>query len=293
MRDLRRRDREGALLLRLSRNGRETLMAPRAIWKGIINVGSAKVGVKLFSAVQDRTVHFRLLHKTDHEPVKQKLITQGEEEEVPTAEAKKAYQIARDRFIVIEDEDLEEIEPKESRDITIERFVARKEMDPRWYERAYWLAPDENKGGYFALAAALEKKERIGITRWVMRKKDYLGALVPEEGYLMLVVLRYADEIIAADDLHKPAGRDLSEREVKMGEQLIAMLEGEFNPDEWKDEYRARVLELVEAKAKGKRPKVEKFKPRKTDEDSLASALEASLAGSGTGTKRRAASGRR
>lgn len=269
-------------------------MAARAIWKGIIKVGTTTLPVKLFSAVQDRTVHFRLLHRADHEPVKQKLITQGDEEPVEAGEAKKAYPIARDRFIVLEDEDLEEIAPKESRDVTIERFVARDDMDPRWYERAYWLAPDENKSAYFALAAALERKERIGITRWVMRKKDYLGALVPEDGYLMLVVLRYADEIIAAEDLQRPTGRELTEREVGMGEQLISVLEGEFNPEEWKDEYRARVLELVEAKAKGKRPKVEKFKPRKTDEDSLSAALEASLAGgSKETTKRRAASGRR
>lgn len=270
-------------------------MAARAIWKGIIKVGSSNVPVKLFSAIQDRTVHFRLLHRTDHEPVKQKLITQGDEEEVASGEAKKAYQIARDRLIVLDDEDLEQIQPKESRDVVIERFVARNDMDPRWYERAYWLAPDESKGAYFALAAALERKEHIGITRWVMRKKDYLGALVAEDGYLMLVVLRYADEIIAAEDLQRPAGRELTEREVGMGEQLISVLEGEFNPDEWHDEYRHRVLELVEAKAKGKRPKVEKFRPRKTSESALANALEASLAGAGGGaaTKRRAAGGRR
>ena len=254
-------------------------MAARAIWKGIITIGSTKVPVNLFTAVQDRTVHFRLLHKTDHQPVKQQLISSETEEDLEYEEAKKAYPIGRDRFVVFDDEELAELEPKDSREIEIRKFVDRADMDPRWYERAYWLAPGENKAAYFALAEALEKKEKEGIAQWVMRKKDYVGSLRPEDGYLMLIVLRHANEIISADAIEAPGGRALEKREIAMGEQLLEALAGTFDPADYKDEYRERVMELVEAKSKGKRPKVEKFRPRKTQEDALAGALQASLAG--------------
>lgn len=266
-------------------------MAARAMWKGIIKLGTTEVPVSLYSAVQDRTVHFRLLHRADLQPVKQQLVTSDSDEEVESGETKKAYPVGRDRFVVLEDDDLESVLPKESRDIEVTRFVDRTEMDPRWYERAYWLAPGGDKGAYFALAEALEKKQREGIARWVMRKKDYLGALRADQGYLMLIVLRHADEIISAEALNRPAGRGLDEREIAMGEQLLGMLAGSFDINEYRDEYRARVMELVEAKSKGKKPKVALFKPKKTNEDALASALEASLAGV-TG-KKKASSGRR
>jgi DNA end-binding protein Ku len=265
-------------------------MAARAIWKGIIKIGSTTLPVKLFSAVTDRTIHFRLLHRTDHQPVKQQLVSSESEETIEYEEAKKAFQIGRDRFVVVEDEELEELLPKASRDIEVSRFVDRKAIDPRWYERAYWLAPDGNTPAYFSLAEALEKKEKEGIARWVMRGKDYLGALRADDGYLMLIVLRYADEIIASSAIEAPEGRALEKKELAMGEQLLTMLEGKFDPAEYRDEYRERVLELVEAKAKGKRPKVEKFRPKKPTEDALESALKASLAGGG---RKKVAGGRR
>ncbi len=254
-------------------------MAARAIWKGIVNIGAETVPVNLYSAVQDKTVHFRLLHESDQEPVKQKLISADSSKDVDRASVRKAYAVGSDRFVVFQDEELETLEPKESRDIEVLQFVDQKEMDPRWYERAYWLSPDKSNESYFALAAALENKGREGIARWVMRKKSYVGSLRQEQGYLMLITLRHADEMISAGSLHKPEGRDLSAKELEMGEQLLSVLAGKFDPAEFQDEYRNRVMELIEAKSKGKRPKVEKFKPRKNTEDELTGVLEASLAG--------------
>ena len=254
-------------------------MAARAMWKGVLSLGSTKLQVKLFSAVQDRTVHFRLLHRKDKQPVKQRLISADSGEAVESSATQKALPVGRDRFVVIEEEEMLKLEPKESRDIEIEQFVRTSEMDPRWYERAYWLAPEKNSEGYFALAAALENTEREGIARWVMRKKSYIGSLRAEKGYLMLITLRHADEIIAADAFEPPAGRPLNQKEVQMGEQLLATLAGSFDPADYKDNYRERVMELVEMKSKGKKPKVTKFRPRKVEDDSLASVLEASLAG--------------
>ena len=264
-------------------------MAARAIWKGVVRFGREKLGVKLYSAVQDRTIRFRLLHETDLVPVRQRMVDPRSEEPVEKEEVRKALAVSRASFVVFDDEELEKLEPEDSRDIEVLRFVDSEEIDHRWYSRAYYLAPEGAAGSYFALAAALEQEGREGVAKWVMRKKEYVGSLRAVDGYLMLIVLRHADEVIAADQLDAPAGRELSRKEIAMAEQLISALEGSFDPSEYCDEYRERVMELIELKAKGKKPKVTKFKPRKTDEGSLAGALEASLKGA---EKRRSAGGR-
>ena len=255
-------------------------MAARAIWKGVIKVGTVQVPVKLYSGVSDRTVHFRLLHKTDKQPVKQQLVSSETGKPVEYAEVRKAYPLGRGRMVVLEDEELEKLEPEDSRDITITRFVDPSDLDSRWYERAYYLGPDGNTKAYFAAAEALAKKEKQAIAKWTMRDREYTGALHAEDGYLMLIVLRHADQIIDADALRPPAGRPLQQREIKMAEQLLEALHGEFDPSEYRDAYRARVMDLVEAKSKGRKPKVKAFRPRKAkSDDQLADTLEASLAG--------------
>ncbi|HEX2835541.1 MAG TPA: Ku protein [Thermoanaerobaculia bacterium] len=255
-------------------------MAARAIWKGVVHVGTQEVPVKLYSAVSDKAVRFRLLHKTDKEPVKQKLISAETEEPVEYAEVKKAYPLTRGRLVLLEPEELDELKPKDSRDINITRFVGSGEIDHRWYERAYFLGPDGNQKAYFAAAAALAKKKKEGVARWVMRDREYIGALRAEQGYLMLIVLRHAEEIIAADALQAPSGRALTQKEIEMATQLIDALHGEFKPENYRDEYRARVMELVEAKAAGGKPKLKVFRPKKVEEpDQIADVLAASLAG--------------
>ena len=252
-------------------------MAARAIWKGVIRIGKTKLPVKLYSAVQDHTIHFRLLHRKDKAPVKQQMVNPESGDPVEFKETQKAYPLGRGRLIKLDAEDLGKLEPEESRDIELTRFVDPADIDHRWYERAYYLGPDGNTADYFALAAALEKKKKEGVARWVMRKKEYIGALVPEDGYLTLITLRHADEVIDADALKPPEGRPLLKKEVDMARQLVKALEGSFEPAAYRDEYRERVLELVRAKAKGRRPKVEKFRRPKPAGDQLTGALEASL----------------
>lgn len=254
-------------------------MAARAIWKGVVHIGTLALPVKLYSAVQEQSIHFRLLHKTDHQPVQQQLISSESGEVVDRKSVRKAYPVSRGRLVILEDEELESIEPEDSRDIEVTRFVKPEEIDHRWYERGYFLGPDDSGRAYFAAAAALEKKNREGVARWVMRDREYVGALRAVDGYLMLIVLRHADEVIAVDALQPPGGRPLQKREIEMAEQLIAALHGEFRPEQFHDQYRARVLDLVEAKAAGRKPKIRTFRPRPQKEDQVAEALEASLAG--------------
>jgi DNA end-binding protein Ku len=251
----------------------------RAIWKGVIRIGSADLPVKLYSAVEDRSIHFRLLHRTDLQPVRQQLISSDSGEELEYEQVRKAYSLARGRAVVFDSEELEEIEPPPSRDIEISRFVNPEQIDHRFYQRAYYLGPDSSTASYFALAEALGRKRKEGVARWVMRKKSYVGSLRSEEGYLMLITLRHAEEIIATESLEAPGGRELSSRELAMAGQLLKALEGKFDPAEFQDEYRARVLELVAAKDRGEKVKVTPFRPKKTDEGNLANALEASLTG--------------
>jgi DNA end-binding protein Ku len=255
-------------------------MAARAIWKGVIVVGKSRLPVKFYSAVQEHTIHFRLLHRTDHAPVKQELISSATEEPVAPDDVRKAFPVTQRQLVVLTAEELEKLEPKESRDVEITRFVDPGEIDHRWYERAYFLGPDgDDAKAYFAAAEALRRKKKEGVARWVMRGKEYVGALRSEDGYLMLITLRHADEIIDAEALPRPEGRALDPREVRMAEQLIAALEERFDPSALHDDYRQRVMELIEAKQHGRKPKVAKFRPRKTDEDTLGKALEASLRG--------------
>jgi DNA end-binding protein Ku len=253
------------------------MAAARAIWKGVVHVGTLTIPVKLYTAVKDHTVHFRLLHKTDKQPVKQQLVNQGDEA-IEYAEVKKAFPIARGRLVMLEKEELEKLEPKDSRDIEVTRFVDVGDIDHRWYERAYYLGPDGSEKNYFAAAAALARKQKEGVARWVMRDKSYVGALRAEDGYLMLITLRHAEEIIAAEALKPPGGRPLAQREVEMAGQLLEALHDEFDPTQFKDEYRERVMELVETKAAGRKPKVVKFRPKKESDD-ITDALAASLAG--------------
>jgi DNA end-binding protein Ku len=254
-------------------------MAARAIWKGVVHVGTLEVPVKLYSAVQDHSVRFRLLHKTDKQPVKQQLISSDSEETVEYESVKKAFPITRGRLVMLEKEELEGLQPKDSRDIEITRFVNLGDIDHRWYERAYYLGPDGNQKAYFAAAAALAKKKKEGVARWTMRDRSYVGALRAEDGYLMLITLRHAEEIIASDSLKPPAGRPLAQREIEMAGQLLAALHDDFDPAQFKDEYRERVMELVETKAAGRKPKVVKFRPKTKETDDVTDALAASLAG--------------
>ena len=261
----------------------------RAIWKGVIKIGGVSLPVKLYSAVQDHTVRFRLLHKTDKAPVQQKMVNPETGEEVEYKASKKAFPLGRGRLVLLDREELEEIEAKPSRDIEITRFVDPTDIDHRWYERPYYLGPDGDTAGYFAAAEALQKKKKEGVARWVMRNREYIGSLTVEEGYLMLIALRNAEEVIDAEALEPPQGRPLQKRELQMAEQLVSALAGSFDPSQYRDEYRARVMELVETRARGGKVQLKVFRPRKTDENRIASALEASLAGV---EKRRAGRGR-
>lgn len=238
-------------------------MAARAIWKGQLKIGSVKVPVKLYSAVSDRTVRFHILDDRQEKRVKQHMVIPDTGEEVEPSEIQKGYEIEPGRFVFVTEEDLESVVPKPSRDIEVNEFVPPEAISQQWYERPYYLAPDGDVKGYFALTEALSNREREGIAHWVMRNKSYVGALRAEGDYLMLITLRSEAEVISANDLPKPAGREPTQKELAMAKQLISLLEGEFIASDYKDEYRERVMEFIERKAKGKAPRLKAVKTKR------------------------------
>ena len=238
-------------------------MAARAIWKGELKINSTKVPVKLYSAVQDQTVRFHILEQKSKTRVKQHMVEPDSGKEVPTEEIQKGFEVQPGTFVILDKEELAKLEPEASREIEITQFVPPSQIPPEYFDRPYYLGPDGDQAAYFALAEALQKKEREGVVRWVMRKQPYVGAIRSVNDYLMLFTLRNAEEVLSAKDLPKPSGRAPDKKELAMATQLVDLLKGEFDPKEYKDEYRERVMEFFEKKAKGHKPKLHLVKSKR------------------------------
>jgi DNA end-binding protein Ku len=253
-------------------------MPARAMWKGVLALKNIKIPVKLYSAVQEQGIHFRMLHDQDMVPIQQRMVDPTTGDEVPYKEAVRAALMDEGQYVIVRPSELDELEPEESRTITIERFVPKEKITHQQYDRPYYLGPDERfEDEYWALVEALKDQDREGLARWVMRKREYIGALNVSNGCLMLITLRPVTELVSPKSFNLLGGRQMSAAEVKMARQLVSMLEGEFDPTEYKDEFRDRVLSFIESKARGKKirlPKAERKKPASTN---IADLLSASL----------------
>lgn len=252
----------------------------RAIWKGALRIGDEPpVAVKLYSAAQDRRVHFHLLHAKDEARVEQRMVSAASGEPVPSEQVRRGYEVEPGVFVLLEPEELEGLVPEAARDIELLRFVPRGTIDPVWYDRPYWLGPDgEDDAAYFALARTLGESGREGVARWTMRKRSYVGALRCDQGRLLLCTLRRAEEVVSIHALEAPGGRALDERETELARRLLSALEGHFDPAAFRDEHRDRVVALIESKAQGKAIKLRRPKKKRV-ERSLVRALEQSLRG--------------
>jgi len=250
-------------------------MASRAIWKGVIQLGDNSIPVKLYAAVEEKGVHFRLLHAKDHTPVSQEMVSAASQAIVPAEEIRHGYETEDDRLVILSGQELQDLEPAPSRQIEILAFLPGAAVDHRWFDHPYFLGPDGDEAAYFALIEALTSSASEALVFWVMRNKEYFGVLRLRAGYPLLVTLRSAEEVVELA-VKIPAGREVDARELAMGEQLVSAMADTFEPQRYHDEFRERVMGLIAAKASGKiiplRPPEE---PRASEDLTLA--LEASL----------------
>jgi DNA end-binding protein Ku len=255
---------------------------PRSIWSGAISFGLVNVPVKVYSAVSPKTVRFHQLDSKTGSRISQKRVNPQTGEEVPYEDLVKGFELTRDRYVVIKPEELDAIAPEKSRTIDIEDFVDLSEIDPVYYSHPYWLAPDKGAAkAYGLLLQAMKESGKVAIARVVLRNKEHLVALRPADGALMMETMNFHDEVVPAEDLDElvaAAETEASDREVGMAKQLIDSLTTAFEPTRYTDEYREKVLDLIERKAQGEEIAVAPEAPAPARVPDLMAALEASLA---------------
>jgi DNA end-binding protein Ku len=255
---------------------------PRAIWSGAISFGLVNIPVKLYSAVSKKTVRFHQIDAESGGRVRQKRVG-PDGEEIAYEQIVKGYEIGPDRYVTITPEELEALEPQKTRTIDIEDFVDLEQIDPIYYDHPYYLAPDTGAAkAYRLLVDAMEDSGKVAVARVVLRSKEHLVAIRPRDGALAMETMLFADEVIPADSLEELASADgdvqTSDRELAMANQLIESLASDFEPGKYRDEYRERVLDLIERKAQGETIVIEEPTAEPEKVPDLMAALEASIA---------------
>jgi DNA end-binding protein Ku len=264
---------------------------PRSIWNGALTLGLIHVPIKVHSATEDKGIHFHQVHAKDGARIKQKRICSKEGKEVPSQEVVKGYEVREGEYVVLTQEEIDAAAGPHSRVIALEEFVRQAEIDPVFYDHTYYVGT--GKGGddaYRLLHEALQKAGRAGIGRWVFHNREYLVAVRPLDDVLALHTMRFADEVVAPQELEIPVpSRAPTQRELEMATTLVETLHDRFDPTAYRDAYRERVLALIRSKAKGEELDLPEPEPQQPTSDLLA-ALEASLDGK---AKSRARSGSR
>ena len=256
-------------------------MAPRAIWSGSISFGLVNVPVKLYSAVKQKDVHFNQLEEKTGAHIKYKRVSEKTGKEVDYEKIVKGYEVAKGKYVTVTSEDLEAVAPEKTRTVDIEDFVALADIDPIYYEKTYFLAPDGEGASkaYGLLLTAMEDQERVAIGRFVMRTKEYLCAIRPYDGILALETMYFPDEVVARKDVPGVPERRTKpgDRELKIATSLIESLTTEFKPSAYKDTYREAVLDMIDRKAKGEEIVMPEETEEKAEVVDLLAALEASV----------------
>ena len=254
----------------------------RSIWSGAISFGLVNVPVKLYSAVSRKTVRFNQLNSETGNRIQQKRVDPDTGEEVPYDQIVKGFELTKDRYVVITPDELDALDPERTRTIQIEDFVDQVDIDPIYYDHPYYLVPDKGAAkAYGLLLNAMEGSAKVAIARVVIRSKEALVAIRPAGDLLMMETMIFHDEVVPHDDIDDlPDSKELkvSEREVKMAQQLIDSLSSDFDPSKYRDEYRDKVLDLIERKASGEDIVVQPEAPEPAKVPDLMAALEASLA---------------
>jgi DNA end-binding protein Ku len=227
----------------------------RSIWSGSLTFGLVNVPISLYSATQDKTVHFKQLERGTSSRIRYRRVNEDTGEEVDYANIVKGHDVGDGQYVVVTREELEEIEPGRSRTIDISDFVDAADIDPIYYQKTYYLGPqsDQAKRAYALLRQAMMKADKVAIATFVMRTKQYLAAIRPDNDVLVLETMFFADEV--RDPVQEieelPAGVQLKDRDLDMAVQLIESMATEWDPSAYRDTYRDRLTDLIDAKRKG------------------------------------------
>src|SRR5215831_7193928 len=253
---------------------------PRPIWSGAISFGLVSIPVKLFNAVQRKSVSFNQLDSRDNQRIRYRKVNAESGEEVPDDLIVRGYEVTKGRYVVVDPDELEQFMPTVTRSIDLDEFVNLADIDPLYYDSPYYLAPDKVVKPYALLARAMEDAGKVGIGRFVMRNKEYVAAVRPVDGRLVLSTLVHSDEVVdpkTIDDLQGVDEVEVSDKELKMAEQLVESLAGPFELDRYPDTYRQQVLDLIEKRAAGEEIEVPERPATTPQVVDLMAALEASV----------------
>jgi len=259
---------------------------PHAIWTGSISFGLVSVPVRVVPATKSQDVRFNQLEEGSNARIRYRKVSEASGEEVPNDRIRKGYEVSPGQYVVVADDEIRSLAPKASRMIEIEDFVDLDDIDPLYFEQPYYLTPDPTAlKPYQLLVEAMTELRKVAIGRVVMRSKESLVAIRPLDDVLCLETMRYADEVLPRSGL---LGEDMtaaepSERELAMARQLVEALSGHFEPEQYHDQYREQLRELIDRKAAGEEIVAEPAAEEPGAVLDLMAALEASLARAGSG----------
>ena len=257
----------------------------RAIWKGSISFGLVNIPIALYSATRREELKFRLLRKSDLSPVNYKRVAEKDGKEVSWDQIVKGYEYEKGKYVVLKDEDFERVDLEATQTVDIKDFVDQEDIDPMFFYKPYYLEPQ--KGGdkaYALLRDALKDSNKVGIAKVVIKTRQYLAGVKPEDSALVLELMHFADELADAEKLHVPKKTEVGKREMNMAKSLIDSMSSKWNPEKYKDDYREALMEVIEEKVEAGGKEIEekpKRAPKPTKIIDLVSVLQKSLEQSG------------
>jgi DNA end-binding protein Ku len=270
---------------------------PRAIWKGSISFGLVNIPIALYPATRREELKFRLLRKSDLSPVNYKRVAEKDGREVPWDQIVKGYEYEKGKYVVLKEEDFQRVDLEATQTVDIQDFVDQEEIDPMFFYKPYYLEPQ--KGGdkaYALLRDALKDTNKVGVAKVVIKTRQYLAGVKPENGALVLELMHFADELADPEKLHVPKKTEVGKREMNMAKSLIDSMSSKWNPGKYKDDYREALMEVIEEKVEAGGKEIEekpKKAPKPTKVIDLVSVLQKSLEETGAKKKTGARSGKR
>jgi len=262
----------------------------RAIWKGSISFGLVNIPIALYPATRREELKFRLLRKSDLSPVNYKRVAEKDGKEVPWDHIVKGYEYEKGKYVVLKEEDFQRVDLEATQTVDIQDFVDQEEIDPVFFYKPYYLEPQ--KGGdkaYALLRDALKDANKVGIAKVVIKTRQYLAGVKPEDGALVLELMHFADELADPEKLHVPKKMEVGKREMNMARSLIDSMTSKWQPEKYKDDYREALMEVIEEKVEAGGKEIEeklRKAPKPTKVIDLVSVLQKSL--EQTGAKKKA-----